>query len=208
MQMTKKLVLAGVAALALAGGAELALAQPLHVMTLRLPDGGLAQIQYTGNIPPKVTLAPEPAAAEFFGPASPFAMVDRISAQMNREMDALMSGAAWAPPPLLDPERVLAADMGNLPPGAAQYSFVSTLGGNGDYCTRSMEITRAGPGARPHVVTHSTGDCRGVGDVRFNAAPFAGRPQQERAPRVETRSWPGVQNSGPALMNVAYRPAR
>ena len=48
-----------------------------------LPDGSLAQIQYARNVPPWVAFAPEPLAARYYGPASTFAMLDRISAEME-----------------------------------------------------------------------------------------------------------------------------
>ena len=206
MRIAKNFVLAGVAALSLGGGTALALAQPLQPMMVWLPDGSLAQIQYAGNVPPWVAFAPEPLAAGYYGPASTFAMLDRISAEMDREMDALMGDVGMAPPPLVSPGYMFNFDMRNLPPGAAQYSFVSTMAGDGNYCMHSMEITRAASGARPHLVTHTSGDCRGAGDVWFGATPLA--PQYRAAPPIETRAWPGGQPSGPTLLNVAYPPAR
>lgn len=141
MRIAKNLLLAGAAALALAGGAGLALAQPLHSMMVRLPDGGLAQIQYSGNVPPRVAFVPESPAAEYDHLASPFAMLDRISAQIDRDMDALISDVAMGSP-FVNPVRVFDVDMHNLPPDTMQYSVVSTTAGDGNFCTRSMEITR------------------------------------------------------------------
>jgi hypothetical protein len=204
MRIAKNLVLAGVAALALADGAALALAQSVPTMMVWPPDRGLAQIPYAGNVPPWAAFAPAPLAADYYGPASTFAMLDRISAQMERDMDALMADVAMAPP-FVSPRSMFNFDMRNLPPGAAQYSFVSTMAGDGSYCMRSMEITRASSGARPRVVTHTSGDCRGVGDAGFGAPPLA--PPDRAAPSIETRAWPGGQPSGPMLMNVAYPPA-
>ena len=206
MGIAKNLIVAGAAALALGGGAALAFAQPLHTMTVRLPDGGLAQIQYAGNVPPRVAFAPEPPAAGTYGPASTFAMLDRISAEMDREMDALMRDVALAPPPLVGPGAMLDFDMPNPPPGAAQYAFVSTMEDDGKYCMRSMEITRTAPGARPHVVTHTSGDCRGAAEAGFGAPRLA--PEHRAAPPIERRAWPGgPPPSGPTLLNVGYRPA-
>jgi hypothetical protein len=206
MRIAKNLLLAGTAALALVGGTGLALAQSLHTMTVRLPDGGLAQIQYYGNDPPRVAFVPEPPAGEYYRLASPFAMLDRISAQMDREMDALMNDVAMGPS-LVNPEGMFDVDMHNLPPGTVQYSFVSTMAGGGHFCTRSMEITRTAPGARPHVVEHTSGDCRRVGNMPFGATPLA--PQYHRAPPpIETRAWRGRDRSGPKPLNVAYQPAR
>lgn len=205
MRIAKNLILAGVAALALAGGTELALAQPLHSMTVRLPAGGLAQIQYSGNVPPRVAFLPESPAAEYDHSASPFAMLDRISAQIDREMDALISDVAIGPL-FVNPVRVFDVDMHNLPPGTVQYSVVSTTAGDGDFCTRSMKITRTAPGAHPHVVEHTSGDCRSVGNVPFSVAPLV--PRYSAAPPIETRAWRSRHRSGPKLLNVAYQPTR
>ncbi len=46
MTRTKSAILAGIAALALAGSAYAAMAAPaLHTMTVRTPDGGIATIR-------------------------------------------------------------------------------------------------------------------------------------------------------------------
>lgn len=204
MRTAKNLLLAGAAALALAGGTGLALAQPLHSMTVRLPDNGLARIRYSGNIPPRVTFAPAPLAAAYDRAASPFRMFERISAQMDRDMDALMRDVAMGPP-LVNPDRMFDVDMRNLPPGATQYSVISTMAGDGNYCTRSMEITRAAPGARPHVVTHVSGNCRNAG-ARFGTVPLA--PHYRAAPPTKTKAWRGDRRSSPSPLEVAYRPVR
>jgi hypothetical protein len=205
MRNAKTFVLSGAAALALAGCAGLALAQSLHSLLVPLPDGGVAQIQYAGDIPPRVAFAPPPFAVDVFPVASPFAALDRISAQMDREMAALMDGAA-VPPVMLGEERMLNVGLRGLPPGATEYSYVSTIGGDGKHCSRSVEITRAGPDGRPHVVTHQSGDCRAVGSVGYGAAPFA-QPHRA-APTIDARAWPAPQPSEPEMLNVAYRPAR
>lgn len=215
MRIAKHLALAGAGALALAVGTGLALAQPLHSMTVRLPDGGIAQIRYSGNIPPRVAFMPGPPASAYmrsayarpayYRAASPFATLDRISAQMDREMDALMSEVAMTPP-LANPQAMFNVDMRNLPPGALQYSAVSTVAGGGNFCTRSIEITRGASGARPRIVERTSGDCRGVGNMRLGAAPLP--PQQHAARRIETRNWRASRRSGPEILNVAYQPTR
>ena len=205
MRNGKTLVLSGVAALALAGCAGLALAQPLHSLLVPLPDGGVAQIQYVGDIAPRVAFAPPPLAVEYFPAASPFVALDRISAQMDREMAALIDGA-MSPPATLGPDRMLNVDVRGLPPAVAEYSYVSTVGGDGNYCSRSVEITRAGPDGRPHVATRQSGDCRAFGSVGYGAAPFA--PPHRAAPTIDARTWPAPQPSEPDMLNVAYRPAR
>lgn len=174
-------------------------------MTVRLPDGGLAQIQYSGNVPPRVSFAPQPLAAAYDGAASPFAMFERISAQMDRDMDAFMSDVPMGRP-LVNPDGMLNVDMRNVPAGTVQYSTVSTVGGNGNFCSRSVEITRAAPGERPHVVKHEFGDCQGVGNMRFGATAVA--PQHRAAPPIEASAEGDQQHSAPKLLSVAYQPMR
>jgi hypothetical protein len=95
----------------------------------------------------------------FFGPASPFATLDRISAEMDREAASLMRRAEMlANAPALAPNQPIEMAQGNLPPGTESYSRVSTWSGNG-VCTHSIEITSPANGGKPRVVSHSSGNC-------------------------------------------------
>ncbi len=100
MRTTRLALLAGTASIILAGYGCIAhagetrpqtSASPLanHVMILRLPDGQIEQVRYTGNVPPAVIVAPNaiPASAVT---GDPFAMLDRISAQMDRQAETLV----------------------------------------------------------------------------------------------------------------------
>src|SRR3546814_16098846 len=82
--------LAGAAAIATAGTATAA-ANHNRVMTIDLPDGSLARIEYQGDVAPKVTVEPAMrfAPVRFADPAitAPFALFDRIAADMDRQMD-------------------------------------------------------------------------------------------------------------------------
>jgi hypothetical protein len=171
MRILPTALLTGVAAVAIGfSGAASAQNAPAHVITVQLPDGGAAQITYTGNIAPRISFsAPAPidvfaplssaAGPSLFGPGSPFAMLDRISAAMDREA-AAMFRQAEAISTAARSGRLTETTFGNLPPGSASYSFVSTMSGNG-VCSQSVEITRNGNGA-PHVVRHSSGNCAGT----------------------------------------------
>lgn len=162
-------LLAGVAAIGIAGFAALAVAQnsqtgpQIHVMTVALPGGGTAQIRYTGEVAPQVSFGTGPAALAdwmtmpaMFGPESPFAMLDRMSAEMDRQA-AAMFRQAEALTARAQPGQPMEVALGNLPPGGRSYSFVSSMSGNG-VCTQSVEITSTGNGA-PKVVRHSSGNC-------------------------------------------------
>jgi hypothetical protein len=166
MRFLSSALLAGAAAVLL-GSSGNALAQNanMHRMTVQLPGGGVAEIQYTGNVPPQVTVRSGPAATSAFfqgasplGATSPFATLDRMAAEMDREAAALLRYTdvmAAQPWPALGGLTLTNAQ--NLPPGTSGYSYVATLSGNG-VCTRSTEITAAGNGP-PRVVTHNSGNC-------------------------------------------------
>lgn len=183
MRTLKTALGAGVAAIAAIGFCGLALAQgpELHTMTLNLPDGGVAQIQYTGAVAPRVTVSDVPAPAfaampALFGPASPFAEMERISAAMDRQADRMFREAAALAAGAAQPNPTAISEM---PAGAREYSFVSTMNGD-NVCTRSMVITSNGNGGAPHVVTHSSGNCAALGapGVRVpTQLPAATQPQ-------------------------------
>ncbi len=181
MRVVRTALMAGVAAVAVAGFSGWAHAQSpqVHVMTVQLPGGGVDVIRYTGDVPPQVVLANGPAAVaeaaplpSLFGPDSPFAELQRISAAMDRQAATLMQQtAAFANAPLMQ------TDFANLPPGTQGFSFVSTMSGNG-VCTQSVEITQNGNGA-PHVVRHSSGNCGPTGGAGATIdLPPAMAPQQ------------------------------
>jgi hypothetical protein len=148
-------------------------------MTVQLPGGGTAQIQYTGDVPPQVTVSDAPVVApmgfnpafaampSMFGADSPFAMFDRISAEMDRQMAAMWRRAEVFS--AQSPSQLTEAAMRNLPAGSQGYSFVSTLSGNA-VCVQSTQITSAGNGAAPKVVSHSSGNCGPESSSRFGGA--------------------------------------
>jgi hypothetical protein len=168
MRNARTALLVGVAAIALVGPAGVAAARDLdtHVMTVEVPGGGVAQIRYTGDVPPQVVFNPTAATLSalapygaFFGPASPFAELERISAAMDREAASLMRQAEMlTQTPAFAANQPIEAVLGNIPPGATSYSMVSTWSGNG-VCTQSVAITTPANGGKPGVVSHSSGNC-------------------------------------------------
>ena len=181
MRVLRTAALAAVAAAAIGfGGAASAQTSPTHVMTVALPGGGVAEIRYAGDVPPQVVFGEAPApfaawtpVASFFGPDSPFAMMERISAEMDRQA-AAMFRRAEAIAAEARSGQLTEPSFGSLPPGSQGYTFVSTMSGNG-VCTQSVEITSQGNGAQPRVVSHSSGNCGTTqgpaGSVNLPAAP-------------------------------------
>lgn len=206
MRTARNVLLAGIAAVALAGNAGLALAKEpaVHTMKVQLPDGEIAVIQYTGNVPPRVVLGAAPAATAFYAPASPFADLDRIAAVMQRNMNVLMHEAAAMPmlmPPPTGMSMVIglpgqaypgqglpgqALDFGptTLPSGMAHFSMVSSMAGNGSVCMRTTEVI-AQNGQPPKVVSRVSGNCGAPGAGAAESTTSGAPPAVAPTPRGE-----------------------
>ncbi|HUC17401.1 MAG TPA: hypothetical protein VMA37_06925 [Acetobacteraceae bacterium] len=190
----RRALLAATACCALAGISAPAMAKSpsVHTMTIQLPSGEIAQVRYTGDAPPAVVIAPGPMAADafmpalpMFGPNSPFAVMDRISAQMDQQAASLLHQVESLAAAPLDTS-------GSLPPGTSGYSFVSTttgvstMTGNGA-CMESTQITYSG-NSTPKVVSYRSGDC-GVGagtaaPMMIRAVPTTPARPQAQPPRT------------------------
>ena len=176
MRKTRIGLFAGIATLALAGTAMAATAKD-HVLNITLPDGSIEQIHYTGDVAPRVALAP-PREIAVPVMIDPFADFDRISAAMDRQMDAMLREAStMAARPVSPDGKIDMAAFGKMPAGTMHYSFVSTSNGSGT-CSRSVQVTSFGPDQQPKVVSQSSGDCSAMGvqpTPTSGAAPVAGK---------------------------------
>jgi len=192
MPLIRTALLAGASALAVAGLAGLAQARTpqTHVLTIQLPGGGMEQVRYTGAIPPQVVLQPMPAPmpmafAPMFRPDSPFAMLDRISAEMDQQAMAMMREVAAMQRGLPSPDQLIQPGLAAPPPGGAGYGFIADLSGRG-VCTQSVSITVPAGGGAPHVVRHASGDC---GHLGRGVAPAAQPTAPARVPgMIEVRT--------------------
>jgi hypothetical protein len=165
--MYRTAILASAALLAAAGIAGSAAAHTLyrdsHVLTVRLPDGSLERIHYTGDRPPAVSFtdpfdAAFAPAGDFFGSGSPFAAMERITAAMDRQAEAMFQEARHFDRLAFGGPDQLNVDFRHLPRGAQGYSVVQTLSGN-HVCTRSMKYFSQGPGEPPRIETKTSGNC-------------------------------------------------
>jgi hypothetical protein len=181
---TLRTVILGVATIGLIGAVTYAADAPkTHVLTIRLPNGGIEQIRYSGDVAPNVTfrqVSPvATAGASPFGAESPFAMLDRIQAEIDRQMAGMMQHRMVMPTmPQIGGGQLQQVTVGNLPAGVQSYSMVSTVSG-GHKCTESVEVTSQGPGQPPRVVRQSSGDC-GAAAKAAPAAPAAAIPPGRR----------------------------
>ena len=83
----RKLHTVALAAVATAlAGTAIAASPQTHVLTVPLPDGAVARVQYAGDVPPRVTVDPAPLAPGFWmsGMMPSFASFDRRIQQMDR----------------------------------------------------------------------------------------------------------------------------
>jgi hypothetical protein len=210
MRSLTTLLLAGIGSLAFASAVS---AQTVHHMTVRLPDGAIEQIEYTGNVPPRVEIVPvttlDSGLGPFWGSADPvFAQFQQISAAMDREADAMLQQAAamLAQSPATGMWRI---DTRDLPPGTQSYSFSEVLGPNG-MCSQSLTIS-PGPDGRPHVVKHQSGTCGGNGaNVVPGVQPEIPVPAPTPAPGVmSVKATPPTGVAAPysgELREAAYSP--
>lgn len=185
------LLLSGIAVAALAVSPAFARAlapkaQPAaHTLTLRLPDGAVETVDYTGNTAPKVVLAPQSGAVEalilpepVFDPAGTFSLAptfatfERLSADMNREMDALWRDVTPAP---IATAATSGAALSRLPAGATSYSMVSLWNGK-NACSESTEILPGPHGGKDRVINREAGDCSAFGASGISTAPQPVRP--------------------------------
>ena len=86
MRFARTTILAGGAAMLLAGTAAYA-ADKLHTLNVSLPDGSVAQIEYSGDVAPKVSVVPATVPIAY---ADPFAELDRMAAYMEAQHAAMM----------------------------------------------------------------------------------------------------------------------
>jgi hypothetical protein len=169
---------------------------------LQLPDGATERINYAGDVAPQVSISPAqvaPAAApqtmdRAFGPQSPFALMQQIAAQMDRDAGAMMRQMQEiAAQPLAGPGQPIQIDLTKLPPGTQSYSFLSTLSPSG-VCSQSTEIIAKGPGQKVQVIRHRSGNCGAAasGGTSTNiAAPDrtpAVQPAQSRIPSYPAKA--------------------
>lgn len=183
MRKLTKLLLAGAGALTLTGVA-VAAADNHHIMNVVMPDGSVAQIHYVGNVAPQVVAVPAAQAVPVaLVAADPFAMMDRISYAMDRQMDALLQQAS-ALQQAAPNGQLSEAALKSLPPGTVSYSFTSYSSGNGASCSQSVQVTALGHNQPPKVERQSQGDCSAVNTRKPTPAVIEAKPEAPRTTPV------------------------
>ncbi|WP_454885720.1 hypothetical protein [Sphingomonas oryzagri] len=187
---------AGVTA-AVAADRQEARVVPVHVLNVHMPDGSIQQVRYTGDAAPRVMAVPVSAVDPMmiaFGPDSPFAMMDRISAQMDARMAGMMHQAAMMQS--MTPEQLQQAAMrSGGASGTTSFTMISTSGADGQVCSRSVRTVSLGDGKAPQIQRTSSGDCGSAMSKPQGLTPAAA-PAAKVAPRPT-----------PAVLPVTRAPA-
>lgn len=163
MNTKSRMIMAGAAVLALAATA--ALGATTHHMTVALPDGGAARIDYSGDVAPKVHFVPPRMISDndnvaFWTPGfgSVAWQMDSMAAAMDRQMAAMLQQArmmaSHAP-------QLNSATLHDLPAGSESWSVTTISTGKGS-CTRSVHVTGGGERMKPQVVSETSGNCDGA----------------------------------------------
>lgn len=137
-------------ALALVGTAAFAAGNNVHHMTVRLADGSVANIEYTGDVAPKISLAaPRPMDFAAFAPQfgfAPFAGFERVDAMMNAQMRQMQQQI----------NAMMALPLGANGPIEAAFG---KAGGN--FCAQSVRITTDANG-KQNIERKTAGNCGGA----------------------------------------------
>jgi len=162
MRLMSKVLLGGLATVALAGTA-VAAEHAVHTMNVALPDGSVAKVRYVGDQAPEVRIVPVavqamPMPVVMIDPT--FAAFDRMFAAMDAQADAMMRQAAMMAAMPATTAPLQHADMQKLPAGTVSYSYVSTTSSNG--CTQTVRMTSDGSSQQPQVIRTSAGKCDGA----------------------------------------------
>ena len=213
MRIPNRKYLIGGAVLALlgAGMAEAATAQ-LHTMKVAGPDGQVVEVQYTGKVAPRVQVLPAQAISQIaYAPdmSDPFVQMQRASAMMDAQMDAMMQRAAMMQQHAAAmQQQIIAASAngravpgltmtGDMPKGMHVTYVSSTTDANG--CTRTVSYQSDGGTAAPTLTKASSDGCDAAGSgaepIQAKASVPAGHGRTGRSESLTPANRPGVGRS-------------
>ncbi len=156
-------------------------------MQVDAPDGSVVHVRYSGDVAPKVEFVPVEAISPADMPvmADSFAHMERISAMMDAQMNAMMQRAA-----MMQQHAVAGGSsstggvpgftvVGDMPQGAHVTYYSSSTDANG--CTRSVSYSSDGSGAEPKMTQAASDGCDAA-KPQFQAIPAKAEAPVEQAP--------------------------
>ncbi len=194
MRFVRTAIIAGVASAALAGAAIAGGKQ----MLVAHPDGTVDHISVEQVRLIAVPATPADIFEAAFGPGSPFAEMERISAAMDAQADAMMrqASALQAPTPTADGKGIVMTNAAGQPVGVMHYSYVSSST-DASGCTQTVQYSSDGAAAadQPKVIRTSSGSCG------------SGQPAPQTNPVTPT-AMPAAKKPAPKIIPVsAPKPA-
>jgi len=193
MPMLRTALIAG-AASALLAGAALAAHDESRTMLVALPDGSVQHIQYRGDVAPRLVILPAAQSVGLldaaFGPGSPFAEMERISAAMEAHAQAMMRqvAAMQAQMSAADGRGILMTNAAGRPVGVMHYSYVSSTT-TADGCTQTVQYSSDGSSSQPKLIRTSAGSC-GTAKAAPAVTPTSAAPAAKPAPKITPASAP------------------
>jgi hypothetical protein len=170
---------AAIAGLAATAAIAAPLETPMHVLTVQLPGGGVEHIRYSGDVQPRVVVMP--AWSVGFAPTFAPMWPGSAFAQMDRQMNAMMQQAR-AMQAAVQSGR-FDAGFANVPPGGVGYSRISVWSSGNGGCMRTVEMTSQTGGARPQVVSNTSGNCGPAATTSLPASSSTIPAKVEAAPK-------------------------
>lgn len=186
MPRSHAILLGGAAALVCASAAS-ASTDRWNTTTVELPDGSTAEIQYVGDIPPRVSIsAPvvQDTGAVIEGAAGQeiayggLPRARRVIQAPTQPAPAISAPAIPAQP--APPQFIIAGD---APKGSTYEYTLITTGADGRVCTQRTEWTSRGKGREPEVKQRDAGD--GCATLAAPPASPAPAPVLTPTPRIE-----------------------
>jgi hypothetical protein len=164
--------IATIAAASAAGATE-----QWNTTSVALPDGSVAEIEYLGDVPPRVTIST---------PVIDYAEPDDALGYGDEDANAALPVATRArrvvePPSANHPDAPRFVIAGDAPSGSTyEYSLITT-GADGRVCTQRTEWRSRGPGREPETRRTDTGD--GCEDVSPALTPAPAPAPEGPIPR-------------------------
>lgn len=171
------------ASLALVGGAVAAFAQtvtPPRARMIELPPGAVLIVLPGPQAAPWTAHRVNAGWAfpEMPGPSALIRQIDQQMDQMMAQMQQAFAGPAWVTPGWSNPQRLIQAEFGRMPPGASGVVVTSFFDGR-HTCTQ--RVVYSGRGTAPRVQVSDTGNACGPGSGGGAATPSASPDWQPRA---------------------------
>lgn len=198
MRFVRTAMLAALGSAAIAGAAMAA----ERTMLIALPDGSVQHVAFPEETAPRILVIQVPAPLSPFaavGSASPFAAMERMSAMMDAQADAMLRQVAMmrAQAPAQPGNGIVMTNAEGQPVGVMHYSFTSSTTST-DGCTQTVNYSSNGSTAeQPKVIRTSAGHCAdgspaiatATGPARA-VTPTATKPVAKPKPRITPVSAP------------------